>query len=314
MVTINRHWWEHFAPKQMHKRRGEIDALLTRWCATEYGAWWLENALKPKALLRVMPGQIIPVVHMIALSTRRIYIAPPARVRIGHRTVGLNEFTSGKPLAEGELALQPTIRLDIVRDPVLLGAAARMDTSLHMPGVKEPSIVFSVPAGLLLSPKFYPKKSFVLYQHIFGEGGSYPDDGFFYVGVTKRDWQMRWAEHRRAVKRGSQLLFHRKLRKETEADRVTYIHHKVMGVTDDLEALYATEEMLIEGHWSDTRRLSMIPGGKSGLRYLREHGMLKTPEAPRPDERDAMVATWLHANPRKGLPPPWLAERWKDND
>lgn len=64
----------------MHKRRGEIDASLTRWCATEYGAWWLENAMKPNALLRVMPGQIIPVVHMIALGTRRIYIAPPARV------------------------------------------------------------------------------------------------------------------------------------------------------------------------------------------------------------------------------------------
>ena len=125
---------------------------------------------------------------------------------------------------------------------------------------------------------------------------------------------MRWAEHRRAVKKGSQLLFHRKLREEAEADRVTYIHHKVMGVTDDLEALYATEEMLVEGHWSDTRRLNMIPGGKSGLRYLREHGMLKTPEAPRPDERDAIVTTWLFAHPRSGLPSPWLAERWKDND
>ena len=151
MVTLNRQWWEHLTPKPMHKRRAEIDALLTRWCATKYGAWWLENALKPNALLRVMPGQIIPVVHMIALGTRRVYIAPPARVRVGHRSVGPNEFMSGRPLAEGEMALQPMIRLDIVRDPELLAAAARLDTSLRVPGVKDPSIVFSAPADLLLS-------------------------------------------------------------------------------------------------------------------------------------------------------------------
>ncbi|KAK0346260.1 hypothetical protein [Sphingobium yanoikuyae] len=314
MVAINRQWWEHLAPKPMHKRRSEIDALLTRWCSQQYGAWWLAHALKPNAVIRVSPGQIVPVVHMIALGNRPAYIAPPSRVRVGDRTVGPDEFLSGKPLVDGELALEPTIRLDIVRDPQLLGTAARLEAPIHVPGVKEPSIVFSVPARLLLAPTLYPKKSFVLYQHIFGEGPSYPDNGFFYVGVTTRDWQVRWAEHRRAVKKGSQLLFHRRLREETDADRLTYIHHKVMAVTDDLEALYASEEYLVEGHWTDARRLNMIPGGKSGLRYLREHGMLKEANPPRPDERDQIVATWLQQHPRKGLPAPWLVERWKDSN
>ena len=168
----------------MRKRRREIDTLLTRWCATEYGAWWLKNALKPNSVLRIMPGQTIPVVHMIALGTRPIYIAPFSKARAGHRSVGPNEFTSGKPLAEGELTIQPMIRFDVVRDPELLGAAARMEAPLHISGVEEPSTVFSAPAGLLLSPTLHPKKSFVLYQHIFGEGASYPDDGYFYVGVT----------------------------------------------------------------------------------------------------------------------------------
>jgi len=180
--------------------------------------------------------------------------------------------------------------------------------------IKSPSLVFTCPAHLLLRPTHYPKKAFVLYQHIFGSGGSYPDDGYFYVGVTTRSWQKRWAEHRRAVDSGSPLLFHRKFRDERDAGRITYVHHRVMGVTDDLEALYNSEEFLVEGHWSDERRLNMIPGGKSGLRYMREHGMLSDKVIPMPDERDVIVSKWLEDHPRKGLPAPWVAEKWRDKD
>jgi hypothetical protein len=95
---------------------------------------------------------------------------------------------------------------------------------------------------------------------------------------------------------------------------VTYIHHKVMGVTDDVEKLYATEEFLVHGHWQDERRLNMIPGGKSGLKYLRENGMLPERVVPLPDERDRLVETWLRDHPRKGLPAPWVSEMWKDDD
>jgi len=226
--------------------------------------------------------------------------------------VGEREFRSGRPLEDDELALRPTISIEVVQDPALLAAAARFDTSPRIPGVQEPSIVFSAPAITLLAPKTWPKKSFVLYQHIFGEGSSYPDDGYFYVGVTTRSWQARWSEHRRAIGAGSSLLFHRTLRDETNAGRVTYIHHKVMGITDDLDALYSAEERLVEGHWSDARRLNMIPGGKSGLKYLRENGMLSERNVPLPDERDHVVATWLREHPRKGLPAPWVAEKCKD--
>jgi len=242
-----------------------------------------------------------------------MFAAPPERVRVGHRMVGPDQFASGKTLQDEELALAPEIRVDVVTDPTLLAAAARGDTSPKLSGVRAPSQLFSAPAHLLLSPTIWPKKAFVLYQHIFGEGGSYPIDGYFYVGVTTRSWQARWSEHRRAMEAGSPLLFHRKLRDELAAGRVTYIHHKVMGITDDLEALYATEEHLVEGHWDDARRLNMIPGGKSGLRYLRENGMLPERIVPLPDERDRILSEWLHQHPRKGLPAPWVAEKWKDN-
>jgi hypothetical protein len=312
MVSINRLWWEHLTPKVIHRRLREVEVLLRDWCRSDYGAHWLNIAQRTGGVIRVKPGQIIPAVHLIALGERPIFIAPMEKVRDGLRTVGPNEFQSGKPLREGELALCPQIVVEVVQDPELLARAARMDTSLHVPGVKEPSVLFSAPAEYLIAPRAWPKKAYVLYQHIFGTGASYPTDGYFYVGVTTRTWQARWTEHRRAIEGGSPLLFHRKFREELAASRVTYIHHKVMGITEDIEALYAAEEALVEGHWTDTRRLNMIPGGKSGLRYMRENGMLPERVVPLPDERDRILAQWLHDHPRKGLPAPWVSEKWKD--
>lgn len=92
------------------------------------------------------------------------------------------------------------------------------------------------------------------------------------------------------MKNGSPLLFHQTLRTELHDKRVTYIHHKVMGATTDVNALYDTEEMLVEAHWMDKRRLNMIPGGRSGLRYLREHGLVNLALAVEPDDRDQYVA------------------------
>ena len=313
MVAISRQWWEHLAPKLFHRRLGEIDTLLRRWYHSGYGALWLETVQHESGVIRVQPGQPIPVVHLISLADKPFFMAPFQKVRDGHRTVGGRAPLYKGPLETNELALIPIISVELVRDAAMLAAAARFDTSPDIEGAKEPSIIFSAPARLLIAPTLWPRKSFVIYQHIFGRGNSYPNDGYFYVGVTTRNWQERWSEHRRAIETGSPLLFHKTLREEQSAGRVSYIHHKVMGVTDDLEALYAAEEELVAGHWADKRRLNMIPGGKSGLKYLRDNGMLGRGVVPLPDERDRLVATWLRDHPRKGLPAPWVAEKWKND-
>ena len=41
--------------------------------------------------------------------------------------------------------------------------------------------------------------------------------------------------------------------------------------------------------------------------------MLPERVVPLPDERDRILAEWLHAHPRKGLPAPWVSEKWKDD-
>jgi hypothetical protein len=314
VVTINRQWWEQLAPKRAHSRLKEIEGLLNQWFRTEYGETWLKVARQETGVFRIRPGQIIPVLRFIALGDRPIFIAPPKKLQDEHRVVGgLVAFTSGRELASDELPMQPAILLDVVEDEGLLAGAARGDLSPHL-GCAKPTLVFSAPAHLLLASTAFPAKAYVLYQHIFGNGSNYPDDGFFYVGVTTRSWQKRWMEHRHAIESGSPLLFHRKFREEASAGRVSYVHHKVMNITDNLEALYEAEEYLVKGHWHDARRLNMIPGGKSGLKYLRENGLLAARTVLEPDERDRAVETWLRENPRKGLPAPWVSEKWKDSD
>lgn len=296
----------------MHRRLVEVEQLLSGWCNTDYGRHWLKVARIPGQALRLLPGQLIPVVHLVALGSRPIFIVPQQPVRVGHRFVGARDFASGRPLAEGEIAIGPLIRLDIVSDEALISAAKELRLEAHVPGVKAPSIIFTTPAHYLLSPERWPDKAYALYQHIFGMGNSYPDDGFFYVGITKRRWQTRWAEHLRAVEKGSNLHFHQKFREEREAGRITYIHHKVMAITDDLDKLYNTEKFLIEGHWDDERRLNMIPGGKAGLRYLREHSILNDGVIATPDERDGVLDAWLTGHQGKSLPPITIADRWQD--
>lgn len=304
-VSIDRAWWEHLTPTPMHKLRGEVERRLRDWCETDYGKFWLSSAREPGGVIRINAGDAIPDFHMVAMRNGLKFIASQKRMREGHRdvSIGTDEYMSGNPQQAGELVLSPVIRLDLVTDQALIAAARRLDINMPSAHVTEPSILFSAPAHILIAPNGWPKKSFVLYQHIFGEGGSYPVDGYFYVGITTRSWKTRWAEHRRAMRKGSNLLFHRKLREELEAKRVTYIHHKVMAVTTDVEALYEAEEALVRGHWGDTRRLNMIPGGRAGYRYLRRTGLVDPSSEDMPDDRDRAVFNWLSRNPDHPLPP-----------
>lgn len=314
-MKLNKNWWEHLAPKSMIGRRREVEQLLDDFVrSVDYGREWARTAANPQGVFRLKPGQAIPVVHMVFMGDRPGFISESRKLMDGHRTVSRKTEYGLGALGEGELAIQPTISVEVVTDPALLAAAMRGARQIDESTIRSPSLVFSVPAHFLISPKYYPESAFVLYQHIFGAGASYPEDGFFYVGVSTRSWQKRWSEHRRAIETGSPLLFHRRFREEKRRGCLTYVHHKVMAITDDLEQLYEAEEFLVAGHWDDERRLNMVPGGKSGLFYLRENGLLSKGVVPQPDDRDKILYKWLNDHPRLGLPAPWVTEKWKDND
>lgn len=315
-LILNKSWWEYLLPKQLIPRRREVESLINEYIyAGSFVKEWLRVAQNPEGVFRVKPGNLIPNLHIVFIGKKPGFIAPFSKIKEGHRSVGRTSlFASGKALENDELVTVPIISVEMVTDPLFITASAQGMTSIDENKITQPSLLFSIPAHYLLSPKLSPSNAYVLYQHIFGQGASYPIDGYFYVGVTKRNWQKRWAEHKRAINNDSPLLFHSKFREERQNGRVTYLHHKVMEITNDLEQLYKAEEFLVEGHWDDERRLNMIPGGKSGLRYMRENGMVKGSLVPQSDERDGIVSTWLKEHPRKGLPAPWIAEKWKDNN
>jgi hypothetical protein len=76
-------------------------------------------------------------------------------------------------------------------------------------------------------------------------------------------------------------------REEEARNRITFVHHKVMGIADSLDKIQEFEEKYVAGHWEDERLLNMIPGGKAGVAYLHRHQILNRKAAPQPDEIEA---------------------------
>lgn len=98
-----------------------------------------------------------------------------------------------------------------------------------------------------------------------------------YIGITSRTWQVREAEHVRAAKRGSPLLFHKQIALYLrEPKNFIGIEHEVLRVGLTAEEADSCEEYDVErtslaANFPDTG-LNMIPGGKSGWEYLKMQG------------------------------------------
>ncbi|HGO9799655.1 TPA: hypothetical protein ACLEB8_004843 [Pseudomonas aeruginosa] len=315
---------KRYAPKALHvHHRGFDDLLESLVRRNEDYRRLVEN---PFSVFR--GGKVIPVIHLVALMKDghwHYFRNPPKEILPGHRMVS----ATGEPVTE--FAMQPLLQLEVVTDPVLTAAfdlqvvlgmihnrAVTMSTMTEKwKGATVPAQIFSIPLAMMLAPhaKMFLGHRYTLYQHIFGAGHEYPVDGLFYVGITSRPWQKRWSEHRAAIRRGSSLKFHSAYRERLAQQRLTYVHHKVMGVANSLDELQRLEEVFVAGHWHDSRLLNMIPGGKAGLEYLYKHNMVrKKAQKMPPEDVERTLEGWLREDPRSGLPAPWVAENWKDPD
>ena len=324
-----------FAPKEIQPLLPRFEALLAAVMRADPDA----RAYMEQPLALFSTDKRFPILHLVCLlkdGQWRMFRGNPAiyQRKPGHRTVD----ESGQ---DGSRSMQPILRLEVVTDEKLTAAfdeklarAVLKSGQSGQPGTvaselqelraytemarqaQSPAVIFSAPVAMLLSSHAKPflAQRFTLYQHIFGDGHEYPDDGLFYVGITARDWKTRWAEHLHAINTGSRLLFHREYRNRIASKRMTYVHHKVMGVAPTLERIQDLEEAFVRGHWEDARRLNMIPGGREGIKYMREHGMLSQGVRPMPEFAERMLLQWLQENPRKGLPAPWVSELWKDDE
>ncbi len=331
-ILIDKEAFRRFTPKDMHDHLRNFDQLLADLSTKdEYVKTVVAN---PLAILSI--ANQFPILHLVALlkDGRWRYFRAAGSLyerRDGHRFVRQNGETA-------PAGMNPTIRFEVVTDPALtvvcdtkialkvlfpegaieVGEAEDEKARLTelMKDTQKPAVLFSAPWCMLKkgeAQKFQHMR-FTLYQHIIGAGHEYPDDGPFYIGITAREWKKRWAEHRAAIMRGSRLKFHRAYGDRLLAKQLTYTHHKVMGVAATLDEIQDFEEAFVAGHWTDTRLLNMIPGGKAGIAYLHEHAMLGRNVIPTPDNVEAALEAWLRDHPRKGIPAPWVSEKWKNDD
>ncbi|MDZ7793605.1 MAG: hypothetical protein U5P10_07925 [Spirochaetia bacterium] len=133
---------------------------------------------------------------------------------------------------------------------------------------------------------------------------------YSYVGITSRNWLIRFQEHMGNMGRGSMLRFYRAWRETMGVEDVHFISELIeINMTED-EAL-DWEESIVDK--IGPNRLNMIPGGRKGLRFLHEHRITDRVNITL-KEREKAILDYIRKNPRKGIPNPFIAELWKDDD
>ena len=328
-ILLDKEAFRRFTPKEMHDHMKPFDAFLVNLSAKEPSLKRLID--NPLALFPV--DEHFPIIHIVALFKEGCWnYFTAARERLYQRKE-LHRFVNAQG-GDTIAGMNPILRLEVVSDQGLT-VAFDLTSALKVHGSDEvekqvevdrleeltkttekPSVLFSAPLAMMkkgLSDRYMARR-FTLYQHILGDGSEYPENGLFYVGITAREWKRRWAEHRAAIMRGSRLKFHRAYGDRLLQRRLTYVHHKVMAVTTTLVEVQNLEEAMVAGHWEDGRLLNMIPGGRAGIRYMHEHGMLGKNVVTTPDDVETALEAWMRDNPRRGLPAPWVAKHWEDDD
>lgn len=337
---IDKDAYRHYAPKELHVLLNGFDDYLAQLMVQDQN---VKNMVEnPFAMFSTQAS--FPIIHLTALlrdGKCHFIRHPGVKRREGHRVVA-------EPGSDDLPGMMPSIRFEVVSDPKLTRSVDRKDaleflarhandaeplddmalararvaelqklaaTTGEAMEVEKPAVIFSAPIVMIkkgIAQRFLHQR-FTLYQHIIGAGHEYPNDGPFYIGITARDWKKRWAEHRAAILRGSMLKFHKVYRERVLDKKLTYVHHMIMGVAPTLERIQDLEEAFVAGHWHDTRLLNMIPGGRAGIAYLHEHAILGRTITPTPDNIERVLEEWIREHPRKGLPAPWVAEKWKDD-
>ncbi len=135
-------------------------------------------------------------------------------------------------------------------------------------------------------------------------------DDYHYIGITGRNWLHRFREHMGEMGRGSRRRFYRAWRESMGKTDVHFVSQ--LGDTNlTYEDAMNWEELHVDQLGSNG--LNMISGGFKGLKELHEHRIIDRIDLSL-EERDKAIAEYVRQNPRKGIPNPFIAELWKDDD
>jgi len=137
-------------------------------------------------------------------------------------------------------------------------------------------------------------------------------DEYYYVGITGRNWLLRLGEHIREMHRGSRKRFHAAWRESLGLRDVLFVS-SLLDVNLTFEDAMDWEELHVDKFAYGPNGLNMIPGGFKGLRHLHKLGIIARQDISL-EERERAMAEYLRQNPRKGIPNPFMAELWKDDN
>jgi len=222
----------------------------------------------------------------------------------------------------------------VVEDKDRPGGSPGLHILLHSPTLDIPQRV-EIPLRLVLKglPSF--ESLYMVYLHVLKMSDG---QNLVYYGITKRGWMKRFMEHMaRSVRDDSPLLFHRSLR-EGILERLRQRgmeqtlpagvaspsphgamignHHVLCGAGMTEEQALETEEYLVDKYsFGKAGGLNMIPGGKAGILHLHKLKIIQAGQRPVLDgDRDALLETYVRANPRKGMANLRIAEHWQNPD
>jgi len=311
---INPKLFRHLAPAELHSYHRTFDHLYRHWLGREL-AWERETGLS----FGISPMMMVDAI----LRGRKINV--PVGDPIPAIEMLINQLPDGSEIIKVlPRHLQQKIRQDqaataessTVTSPVMLFMElCRMDAGeTRMLGTRR---IFMCPAHLLIKPRHLPAAGpspFTIYAHSFGDADREEDPHFIYYGVTQRSWQQRWAEHRRQIDQGSRLKFHATFREAFARGEASFVSHEIIDLVDTLEEMWDLEERVVADRWGDPHLLNMIPGGKAGLEFMRQHGMIGKRSQPLPHQRDTLLENWLrHHKTLPGQPAPWVSDRWSND-
>jgi len=116
----------------------------------------------------------------------------------------------------------------------------------------------------------------------------------------------------REMHRGSRRQFHAAWRESLGLSDVLFVS-SLLDINLTFEQAMDWEELHVEKLAYGPNGLNMIPGGFEGLRQLHKLGIIARQDISLEDRERAM-AEYLRQNPRKGIPNPFMAELWKDDN
>lgn len=163
--------------------------------------------------------------------------------------------------------------------------------------------------------KYYPHKTkgtYYGYCHAIAlmDKQSCAKDEYFYVGVTRRNWLTRMAEHFREINSGSNKTFHRAWRNHI-GRRDVVLTSQLVVYNHTFDEIMRWEEVEVDRSMEAGTSLNMIPGGYKGMRYLHEHRLTKSLRVSL-KERDRAIQEFQKHHPRAGVPNLLISELWKD--